>query len=586
MAHTTTDAVTTTLGEILVDDEQLLGSSIDGRYELLEVLGSGGAGVVYRARHEKLGHSVALKLIRQGLTSSEIVLHRFHREARLLSELRHPNIVGLTDFGVHQGVPYYVMEWVRGETLAEHLGRGPVPREDAYLILRQVVRALAFAHEHGILHRDLKPGNIMLQRVHGEIHVKLLDFGLAKLATQERDEDEENSGVITADDPREKLLEAVENHPATVQITQFGMVLGTPAYMAPEQASGGLVTPASDVYSVGIVFYELLAGNPPFYKGTHVDLMRKHLTEALPPLDLDEPIAPELEALLFRCLEKVPAKRFANAAELLSAFEALVRTSHASKIVDLKSAPDDPEALAQLTKDSALNAARAADSTHTRIKHNGKESKAKSNAWWLVAMLASAVIAVVIALMWDSSPNDSTSSTSADESTSTNESETDDQVPAETISPEESTDETPDPLASETLDFEDLPPELEAIQELLEASDGVDRSAHRQARVYQRLNPDDPRPTLLLARDLAEKSSWTESVQRYRLALRRWPSATEYEPMLGDLLTAVERGEPGAGELVREAFGAQAREAVRQRWARASQRSERDALVSLGASLE
>ncbi|MCA9609964.1 MAG: serine/threonine protein kinase, partial [Myxococcales bacterium] len=209
-------------------DDPLIGRVLDQRYRIETVLGAGGVGVVYRAEHTGLRRPVALKVLRHGFEENPHLRRRFEREARVLSQLSHPNVVALTDYGIADGLPFLVMELLEGRTLEDLLEEeGPPAPRVALDIVRAVVRGLAFAHDRSVLHRDLKPGNVFLQSLPDDPHhVKLLDFGLAKLLV-----DEETS---SGEEPT---------------LTKAGTIVGTPAYMSPEQASGGRVDPRSDVYS-------------------------------------------------------------------------------------------------------------------------------------------------------------------------------------------------------------------------------------------------------------------------------------------------------------------------------------------------
>jgi serine/threonine-protein kinase len=258
---------------------------MSGRYQLEEPLGHGGMASVYRARDTSLGREVALKVLAENLTGDEDLRKRFLREARLAARLSHPNVVSVYDVGEEEdGRPYIVMELVDGETLAE---RGRVPPDEARALTLQAARGLAHAHEAGLIHRDIKPGNLLV-RVDGTI--KIADFGIARAAE-------------------------------TTALTQAGTVLGTAAYLAPEQALGEEVTPAADVYSLGAVLYELLTGRPPFEFDSLADLAEKQRAMAITPVRELAPEAPrDLEDLVMRCLARNPAYR-PSAAELVGELE-------------------------------------------------------------------------------------------------------------------------------------------------------------------------------------------------------------------------------------------------------------------------
>ncbi len=264
---------------------QLEISRMSGRYQLEEPLGHGGMASVYRARDTELGREVALKALAENLTGDEELRKRFLREARLAARLSHPNVASVYDVGEEEdGRPYIVMELVEGATLAE---RGRVSPEEARGLALQAARALAHAHEAGLVHRDVKPANLLLRR---DGTLKIADFGIARAAE-------------------------------TTRLTQAGTVLGTAAYLAPEQALGEDVTSAADVYSLGAVLYELLTGRPPFEFDSLADLAEKQQAMAIAPVRELAPETPsDLEDLVMRCLARNPSYR-PSAAELVQELE-------------------------------------------------------------------------------------------------------------------------------------------------------------------------------------------------------------------------------------------------------------------------
>jgi tRNA A-37 threonylcarbamoyl transferase component Bud32 len=254
-----------------------------GDYELLEELGRGGMGVVYKARQSSLGRIVALKMILRGELASPADLARFRTEAQSAGRLNHPNIVPVYEVGEHAGQPYFTMQYIVGTTLAKRLADGPLPPRESAGMLAPVSLAIHFAHQHGVLHRDLKPSNILLDK-EGRPHVS--DFGLAKRVEGDS------------------------------QLTLSGAILGTPAYMAPEQAAGtrGKLGPASDVYSLGTILYQMLTGRPPFQAASPVDTVLLVLEqEPLPPRLLNARADRELEMIALKCLQKPPELRYPSA---------------------------------------------------------------------------------------------------------------------------------------------------------------------------------------------------------------------------------------------------------------------------------
>jgi serine/threonine-protein kinase len=263
-----------------------------GDYTLLEELGRGGMGVVYKARQESLGREVALKLVLRGELASAADRTRFRGEAEAAARLDHPGIVPVYEVGERDGQPYFTMKLVEGPTLAQRLAPGPLPPRESASILADVARAIHFAHTRGVLHRDLKPSNILLDQG-GRPHVS--DFGLAK------------------------RIEGAES------LTRSGAILGTPGYMAPEQASGGRgqVSAATDVYSLGAILYQMLTGRPPFQAASPVDTVLLVLEQdPLPPRLLNPKADRDLELIALRCLQKPPALRYQSAAELADDLDA------------------------------------------------------------------------------------------------------------------------------------------------------------------------------------------------------------------------------------------------------------------------
>ena len=262
-----------------------------GDYELLGEIGRGGQGVVYRAHQKSLNRTVALKVIGLGPWATEAHLKRFRREAEAAASLDHPFIVPIHEVGEREGCCYFSMNFVEGGQLDEVVRRAPMSIRQAAELIAKLARTVQYAHEHGILHRDIKPGNILLD-VKGEPH--LTDFGLARLMEAE--------GTVT------RTLE----------------VMGTPSYMAPEQAAGETTkfTKATDVYGLGAVFYQLLTGHPPFTGGTTFEIVRLVLdTEPRPPRLLNPKVDRDLSTICLKCLEKDPKRRYSSALALAEDLE-------------------------------------------------------------------------------------------------------------------------------------------------------------------------------------------------------------------------------------------------------------------------
>jgi len=271
-----------------------------GPYEVLAPLGAGGMGEVFRARDTRLGRDVAVKVLPDHLADDPKALARFETEAKAVAALSHPNILSLFDVGEANGVHYAVTELLDGETLRALVARGPVPIKRALEIAHEIAEGLAAAHEKGIVHRDLKPENVFLTK---DGHAKILDFGLAHHETSFRDPNDTHSPTVSA-------------------LTEAGAVLGTVAYMSPEQASGKPVDHRSDQFSLGTVLYEMLAGRRPFRGASAAETLTAIIREEPEPLALAAPTAPPpVRWLVERCLAKEPGGRFASTTDLLRDIE-------------------------------------------------------------------------------------------------------------------------------------------------------------------------------------------------------------------------------------------------------------------------
>jgi eukaryotic-like serine/threonine-protein kinase len=282
-----------------------VGSLLAGRYRVDSVLGTGGMGKVYKAEHTGIGRMVAIKVLHSRLGGSKEAAQRFQREAIASGRLDHPNIVNVSDSGqLEDGSLYLVMEALEGEPLGNRIVRDKrIPWLESLAIIRGVLAGLQHAHDKGVVHRDIKPDNIFLAVKDGELVIKILDFGIAKLYAG------------NADDP------------AT---TRAGLTVGTPAYLSPEQAVGGAITPASDLYSTSVVLYEMLTGRPPFIDEDPLAMLTAHVSRDPPPLaeiapDLQVP--PGLEAVLQHGLAKVSAERISSANEYAHALDEVMRAS-------------------------------------------------------------------------------------------------------------------------------------------------------------------------------------------------------------------------------------------------------------------
>ncbi len=294
----------------------LLGQTL-GRYHILEQLGEGGMATVYKAYDTRLETDVAVKVIRTDELSPkalERALKRFEREAKSLARLTHANIVKVTDYGEHEGSPYLVMEYLPGGTLKQRLAGRPMRWEEAIRLLLPIARALDFAHRQGMIHRDVKPSNILITEDGDPL---LTDFGIAKILDEE----------------------------STVDLTGTGAAVGTPEYMAPEQATSKTIDKRADIYSLGIVLYEMLTGRKPFIADTPMAVMIKQATEPLPrPTQFVRDLQPRLEQILLKALAKNPDDRFQSLGDMAVALESLAETKVARPIPS-KPAREQPQTI-------------------------------------------------------------------------------------------------------------------------------------------------------------------------------------------------------------------------------------------------
>ncbi|MBL9020301.1 MAG: protein kinase [Myxococcales bacterium] len=275
----------------------LAGAVLDGRYKVIEAVAQGAMGVVYRAERLKLGKIVAVKVLHDELPNELSSRKRFELEAMAMAKLEHPHCAAVLDVGTHDGKPYVVMDFITGEDLKSLIDKGPVPPARAVEIVRQVLSGVAHAHEHGIIHRDIKPANVLLSQKAGlGDHVKILDFGLARLQQEQ-----------------------------TTKLTS-GIVVGTPAYMAPEQIRGTQIDGRCDLYACGVLLFELLTGHKPFHseRDDPMEVVSMHLknppptlADKLPGVDFGE-----LEGVVAKALQKTAADRFQTATEFVAALDA------------------------------------------------------------------------------------------------------------------------------------------------------------------------------------------------------------------------------------------------------------------------
>jgi tRNA A-37 threonylcarbamoyl transferase component Bud32 len=340
------------------------------RYQLLRKVGEGAMGEVFEAEHVLLHRKVAVKLLQRRIAADPEARARLQREARSTTGLAHPNVVDTIDFGFAEGQAFLVMEWLDGENLEVRMTRGPLDIATALDIAAQACAGLAAAHDRGVIHRDLKPANLFLTRDHrGELLLKVLDFGIAKLALHE------------------------------TKLTATGVLIGTPNYMAPEQAEGQPIDARTDIYAMGVILYEMLTGTVPFLGETPLAVLHQH-TSRLPILPSarapDRGISDALDMLVMRCLSKLPDDRFTTMHELAAAI-ALIRGTVT---------PAGPSARGTASAPVALYAPSAPTTVATRARtHDAADDSllaaAGARRRWIVPVVLAglALAATVVVIM-------------------------------------------------------------------------------------------------------------------------------------------------------------------------------------------
>jgi eukaryotic-like serine/threonine-protein kinase len=299
-------------------------------YRIEQKIGEGGMGVVYRARDPRLGRDVAIKVLPEEVADSPESLKRFEREARAVAALNHPNILTVFDVGTHEGAPYVVTELLEGETLRAFVSRHSPASRQILSFAVQAARGLEAAHSKGIIHRDIKPENLFVTE---DGRIKILDFGLAKQL---------DPAVFDAE-------KATATSP-----TKPGMVLGTVAYMSPEQVRGLPLDARTDVFSFGVVLYELLSGRHPFRKETRADTSSAILNETPPELSVTvRHVSPQVAAIVARCLEKAREERYASGHDLVVALEAVAAGTSALPVAGVEERSPYPGLSSFTEKDAA-----------------------------------------------------------------------------------------------------------------------------------------------------------------------------------------------------------------------------------------
>ncbi len=548
-------------------DDPLLGRVIEGRYRIDDVLGAGGVGVVYRAEQTFLNRPVAIKVLNEEFGGVPELLKRFEREAKALSSLAHPHIVQLNDYGSTNGMPYLVMELLEGRTLADLIDdpSGPPEPELALDIGRQILRGLSFAHARGVLHRDLKPGNVFLQRLPDDpYHVKILDFGLAKIFSSE---DGSTVGEPT--------------------LTRMGTILGTPAYMSPEQASGGRVDVRTDVYSFGVMLFEMLTGRYPFMSETRHEMLRAHMIEPVPQASECREglvVSKELQGLIERAMAKERADRFADASDVLDALDALPKPAATLRRVSrpkgerqvnstestIQVPPDeddeDDEELESAPSSHALSS-RKRPIPVERTEGDRRSMRGVAAFFLFVVMMAAGGYAAWRFLP-GRVPGMSSGSTPEQASDDPPRPDEPDEPPPEpppenavgTQPPEPPVEPPTEVVPTEPVQVDEqvanvpardpfrdpMPRELRPFHQKVRRGQALSSREAREVLALQRELRDDPRPTLVLAHEAVDERHFSDALEYYRTAVTIDPSARGDGRMLPDLVRLARTPSVGA----------------------------------------
>lgn len=537
-------------------NETKVGTLLEERYRLDALIGEGGGGQVYRATHLALDRPVAVKLLLQELEVSEVAKARFSREAKTLAALRHPNIVTVIDFGFRD-FPFLVLELVQGCELEELVAEGPMDVADALSVMKQLLGALAYAHDAGVIHRDLKPSNLFVRRLPAGLHVEVLDFGLAKFVSGDSAEAETD-----------------------IKVTRAGNIVGTPAYMSPEQVAGDLVDVRADQYGAAVVFFEMLTGQLPFDAPEVIGVLRAHLTLEPPSLTETAPgryFSPELEALVARGLAKEAGERFADVPAMLAAIEALPDLGGPVQ--------EEPEIAGAADDEGVLGSAkRAVHQIGSAIAKGVEppESEPSSLPAPPKALLIGTVVALVLALgYWALRDDDVSPETASNAAGEQAEEEAPEMEAGEHPSADPSSDPSSDPWA-------EVPRELAAYKRRLDEGRRLRSREIGSLRSFASNNPGDARPLLLHARAYVAQGWLTQALPFFVRAFETDIRSRNDPEMLAALvhMATTETLEEDAADAIRRIYGNEARTAIAKAIPEQRELSRRTRLQRLILTLE